>query len=144
MAFSGGKERHSSQHPNVLVGLRRQNIIREIFHLSAMNVKNMPHNGDSRETLDRVHVKYVLPKGAFMSKTVATFVQKVGLIWLKVGFYFSYSGHKWNCWLKIVNHWDKRDNEALLTGKEIESNLKLVRMDTDIATHTCKLLLKNT
>ena len=34
----------------------------------------------------RVHVKYVLLKGALMSKTVSTFVQKVGLIWLKGGF----------------------------------------------------------
>ena len=41
-------------------------------------------NGDPRETLDRIHVKYVLPKGAFMSKTVVTCVQKVSLIGLKL------------------------------------------------------------
>ena len=35
----------------------------------------MPHKGDSSEILDRVHIKYVLPKRAFMSKTVAIFVQ---------------------------------------------------------------------
>ena len=75
-----------------------------------------------------------------MSKTVATFVQKVGLIWLKGGFYFSYSGHGCNSWLKIVNHWDKRHNGVMCTGKKIESGLELVRMETDVATHTCKLL----
>ena len=56
------------------------------FWLSALNLKDVPYNGDSYRTLDRVHVEYVLPEGAFMSKTVATFVQKVGLIWLKDGF----------------------------------------------------------
>ena len=28
----------------------------------------------------------------------------------------------------------------MCTGKEIESGLKLVRMETDVATHTCKIL----
>ena len=42
--------------------------------------------GDSRELLDGVHVKYVLPKGAFMSNTVATFVQKWAQFWPKGGF----------------------------------------------------------
>ena len=53
----------------------------------ALNLKDIPYNGYSRETgLDRVLAEYVLPKGAFMSRTVATFVQKVGLIWLKRSF----------------------------------------------------------
>ena len=56
--------------------------------------------------------------------------------------YFSYSGHRRNCWLKIVNHWDKRDNGVMCTGKEIQSGLKLVRMETDAAAHTCKLPLR--
>ena len=56
------------------------------FWLSALNVKDVPYNGDPRETLGRVHVKYFPPKDAFLSKTVATFVQNVGLIWLKCGF----------------------------------------------------------
>ena len=56
------------------------------FWLSALNVKDISYYGDSRETLGRVNVKYALPKGAFLSKTVATFVQKAGLIWLKCGF----------------------------------------------------------
>ena len=64
------------------------------------------------------------------------------LIWLKGGFYFSCSGHKSNCWLKIVIHWNKRDNGVLCTGKEIKSGLKLARMETDVATHVCKLLKK--
>ena len=72
--------------PDVLVGLRKQNIRGEFFCLSALNLKDIPHNGDSRETLVRVHVKYVLSKSAFMSKTVTTFVQKVGLIRLRGGF----------------------------------------------------------
>ena len=57
-----------------------------IFWLSALNLKDIPYNDDFGKTLDRVHVKYVLHTGAFMSKIVATFVQKVGLIWLKGGF----------------------------------------------------------
>ena len=57
-------------------------------------------------------------------------------------FYFSYSGHECTCWLKVVNRWDERDNGVMCTEKEIQSGLKLVRMETDVATHTCKLLLR--
>ena len=53
------------------------------------NFKDIPYHGDSRETLDSVHAKDALSKGAFMSKTVATFVQKVGLIWLKLKVVFT-------------------------------------------------------
>ena len=35
LAASGGKERHTLQHPNVLAGLRRPNIRRKIFWVSA-------------------------------------------------------------------------------------------------------------
>ena len=42
----------------------------------------------------------------------------------------------------IQDHWDKGDNGVMYTSKEIESGLKLVRMEADIATHTCKLLLR--
>ena len=45
-------------------------------------------------------------------------------------------------WLKIVNHWDKRDNGVIHTGKGIKSGLKLIRMETDVATYTSKLLLR--
>ena len=57
-----------------------------------------------------------------------------------MAFYVSYSGHICNCWLKIVNHLDKRDNGVMCTGKEMKSGLKLVRMETDVETHTRKLL----
>ena len=59
-----------------------------------------------------------------------------------MAFPFSYSGHKRNCWFEIVNHWDKRDNSVMCTRKEPKSGLKLVRMETDVATHTCKLILR--
>ena len=59
-----------------------------------------------------------------------------------MAFYVSYSGHKCNCWLKIVNHWDTRENSVMCTGKEIKSGLKLVPVETDVAIHTCKLLFK--
>ena len=54
----------------------------------------------------------------------------------------SYSGHKCSCWLKIVNHCDKRDNGVMQAGKEIRSGFKKVRTKTDVATHTCKLFLR--
>ena len=56
------------------------------FRLSELNLKDIPYDGDSRETLGRAHVKYDLPNGALMSKTVSTFVHKLDLIWLKGGF----------------------------------------------------------
>ena len=34
------------------------------------------------------------------------------------------------------------DPPLMCTGKEIKSGLKLVRIETDVATHTCKLLLR--
>ena len=109
----------------MLSWLKKTKYQKSIFSPSALNLKVIPCNGDSCETLDMFYIKYVLPKGAFMSKTVATFVQKVGLIWLKVSFYLSYSEHKGNCWLKIVNHWDERDS-VMCTVKEIKSGLKLL------------------
>ena len=72
------KHKLSNIQTLVLVDLRRPNIGREFFFLSALNLKDIPYKDDFRETLDRVHVKYVLPTGAFMSKIVATYVQKVG------------------------------------------------------------------
>ena len=48
-----------------------------------------------------------------MSKTVAMLVQTVDLSRGNSGFYFIYSGHKCNCWLKIVDHLDKRDNGVM-------------------------------
>ena len=86
-------------------------------------MKDIPYNGDSCKTLGRVHVKYTLPKGAFLSKTVATFVQNVGLIWIKCG---TNVGHKCSCWLKIVYYCNKHDNGVMQAGKEIKSSFKKV------------------
>ena len=44
--------------------------------------------------------------------------------------------------LKLLTDWDKPDKGALWTGNEIKFVLKIVRKETDIATHTCKLLLR--
>ena len=96
-------ERHTLQHPD-------EDQISEENWFYGLNFKNIPYNGDSREIVDRVHVKHVLSRVTFMFKTVATFVQKVGLIWLESGFYLSYSGHKSNCWLEILNHWTTKTN----------------------------------
>ena len=88
-----------------LAGLRRPNIGVEFAWLSELNLRDIPCKGDSRKNLDRVHVKYGLFKGAFMSKTVAIFVQKLGLIWKKGGFFTSViQDTSIVCWLKIVNH----------------------------------------
>ena len=51
---------------------------RNFSWLSVLNLKDIPHDSDPRETLDRVHIRCVVLRGAFMSKTVATFVQKSG------------------------------------------------------------------
>ena len=76
--FQGArKDKPTNTQTFVLVDLRDQ-ISEENFFLSALNLKDIPYNDDFRETLDRVHVKYVLPTGAFMPKIVATYVQKVG------------------------------------------------------------------
>ena len=82
------------------------------------------------------------PKVHLCHEPLPPLSKKVGLICLKGAFYFSYSGHKCNCWFKIVDHWNKRENGVMCTRKEIKSGLKSVRMETDIATHTCKLFLR--
>ena len=40
---------------------------------------------------------------------------------IKVAFDFDYSVHKCDPWLKIVNHWDKRDNSVLCAEKNNSS-----------------------
>ena len=45
--FSGVQEAQTLQHSNVLVGLGRPSIGREVFSLSAPNLKDIPYNGDS-------------------------------------------------------------------------------------------------
>ena len=75
VGFSRGLGRqipgHTSQQPNVLVGLKDQ-IAKDKF-FGAFCTKFIPYHGDSRETLNSVDVKHVLSKGA--SKTVTTFAQ---------------------------------------------------------------------
>ena len=40
-----------------------------------------------------------------------------------MAFYFSCSaGHKCNCWLKIVDHWDRRDNGVISLTKLMVSH----------------------
>ena len=76
---------------NGLVGLRRSDIGQGIFRLSTLNLKTdlttvtLAKPGAKPGT-GFTHVEHVLFKVAFMFKTVATFVQKVGLIWLKGSF----------------------------------------------------------
>ena len=77
---------------------------------SALNLKDIPCNDDPRETVDRVHAKYVLLKGAFMLKSVATFVQKVALIWLKTAFFLQLFRTQMYFLTLNCYHWDKRDN----------------------------------
>ena len=85
--------------------LRRLNIRRDIFWLSALNLKDIPYHDDSHETLDRVHVQHVLSKGAFMLPPLS-----------KIKVNFIYLGYKCNCWLKIVKHWDKRSEDKRDNG----------------------------
>ena len=75
-----------------------------------------------------------------MLKTVTTFVHKKGLFWLLSGLCFDYSVHQCHFWRKTFNHLDKRDNDVMCAVKKIYCGLKLLRMETEVATHKCKLL----
>ena len=57
----------------------------------------------------------------------------------KVAFNFDYSIHKCDCWLKIVNHWDKPENSVSMCGGK-KTGLKLLLMETKVEAHTRKLL----
>ena len=72
-------------------------------------------------------------------KTVASFVQKTGLNLAKRWHFTSVIQDA----KVIVNHWNKPDDGVMCAGKEYKAGLKLVRMKTDVATHTWKLLLMN-
>ena len=50
-------------------------------------------------------------------KTVATLSEMRAYFGIKVAFDFDYPVHKCDPWLKIVNHWDKRDNSVLCADK---------------------------
>ena len=116
---------------------------RNFLGLSALNLKDRPYNGDFRKTLDRAHVKYVLPKRCIYVRDCCHLCPKSGLNLAKRWLFTSVIQDTNSCtwWLKIVNHRDKCDNDVMCIEKEIKSGLKSVRMETDVATHTCKLLL---
>ena len=83
------------------------------FWLSAQNLKDIPCNEDPREIVDSVHAKYVLLKGAFMSKDVATF----GLNLSKKCF-FLLQLFRTQMYVLTLDcyHWDKRDNGVMCLG----------------------------
>ena len=81
--FSGGKEGHTSQHPNVLVGLRRPHIRREIF--LAFCTKFERHTLQRRPSRNRGQGSCSARRCIYV-KNVAIFVQKVASIWLKTAF----------------------------------------------------------
>ena len=87
--------------------------------------------------------KYVLPKGAFLSKTVATFVQKVGLIWLKCGFFASIiQDTNVVVGLKLLTTTTNVTTVLCTQGNKIKSGFKKVRTKTDVTTHTCQVPFK--
>ena len=67
-------------------------------------------------------------------------LQPLSKKWLNLAKWWLFISAVQDAGLKIVNHWHKRDNGVLCTGKEIKVGLKLARMETDVATDTCKLL----
>ena len=54
LAFSRRQEEHTSQHPDLLVGLKRPNIREEFSWLSVQNSKDIPFNSYSFKVLDKV------------------------------------------------------------------------------------------
>ena len=66
--------------------------------------------------MDRVDAENALFKGAFMSKNVATFVLKVGLIWLKSAFLLQLLRTQMYFLALNCYHWDKRDNGVMCPG----------------------------
>ena len=96
-----------------------------------------------REILDKVHVRYVLPKGAFMSKTVVTFIQKVGLIWLKGGLLLQlFKDTNVIVGLKLLTTSTNATTVLCAQGKRLNLVQKLIGMETDVATDTTKLLFR--
>ena len=133
-AFPGGQEGYTWQHSNVFsLGSRRQNFGRESFLAFCSEFERHTLQDRLSRALNRAHFYYFLFR---VHKTVASFVQKVGLIWLKDGISVIQDAKV------IVNHCDKPEDDVMCTGKENKAGLKLVRMKTDVATHTSKLLLR--
>ena len=139
--FSWARVTHIwSQRPNIFVVFRRPNVGRE--HSLTFVIEY------DRHILQRWLSQYlgiglfqiILSKSGLILKTVATFVQKGGLIWQQRWHFtsFDHSVHKCDCWLKIVNHWDKRDNSVMCAEKK-KFGLKLLLVETEVAKHKCKL-----
>ena len=87
------------------------------------------------QNLNRAHVKYVLPKAA---QNCCQLCPKRELNLAKRWHFASII----QVAKVIVNHWDKPNDGVICAGKENKASLKLVRMKTDVATHTYKLLLR--
>ena len=80
--------------------------------------------------LDRAHFKYFLFKSA---QNRCKLCPKSGLNLAQRWHFISVIQDA-----KVtVNHWDKPDDGVMCAGKENKASLKLVRMKTDVATHTC-------
>ena len=135
-SFSVGQSRHTSQLSNILVAFKRPNIGRK--HFLAFFFDYERHT--LQQSLPQNHgiglcQKHFVQSGLIL-KTVATFVKNEDLIWQQGGFFFDYSVHKRDCWLKIVSRWDKHDNIVLCAEKK-KSDLKLLAMETKVATRAC-------
>ena len=107
-----------------------------IFWLSGLNLKDIPYKIDSPEPWTELMLNMFCPR---VHKIVASFVQKVGLIWPAKRWHFTSVIQDAKV---IVNHWDKPDDGVMCAGKENKAGLKLVQMKTGVATPTCKLLLR--
>ena len=97
---------------------------RKVFWLSAPNLKDIPYKIDSSEPWTGLMLKMFCPR---VHKTVASFVQKMGLIWRKgcILLQSVFQDAK-----VIVNRWDKLDDSVMCTGKK-----------NDVATYIYELLL---
>ena len=95
MAFSIAEGGQSSQHSNILAGLRWPTVERQRFWLTLFNTEDKRRNGDSMDItfvllIGLIMKTYLCPKSELNylglspdnGVAVATFVQKVGLITL--------------------------------------------------------------
>ena len=129
-------EGYTLQHSNVFsLGSRRQNFGRESFLAFCSEFERHTLQDRLSRALDRAHFKYFLFESA---QNHCQLCPKSGLnLAQRLHFISVIQNAK-----IIVNHWDKPDDGVMCAGKENKASLKLVRMKTDIATHTCKLLLR--
>ena len=69
----------------------------------------------------------------------------MGLIWSQGGpFYLDYQAYQCDCWFKIVNHMTKVTTVLYVQRKKWfkigKAGLRLLLIETEVETHTCKLL----